>query len=59
MESSITIYKIDNQWEFSVWLGKQTAALYPPKRGGVGREMRGRFKREGTYVYLWLIHAEV
>ena len=21
--------------------------------------MRGRFKREGTYVYLWLIHIEV
>ena len=22
-------------------------------------EMGGRFKREGTYVYLWLIHADV
>ena len=21
--------------------------------------MKGRFKREGTYVYLWLIHADV
>ena len=21
--------------------------------------MRGRFQREGTYVYLWLIHADV
>ena len=21
--------------------------------------MGGRFKREGTYVYLWLIHADV
>ena len=28
-------------------------------RGEVGREMRGRFKREGIYVYLWLIHVEV
>ena len=27
-------------------------------RGGMGREMGGRFKREGTYVYLWLIHVE-
>ena len=27
--------------------------------GGMGREMVGRFKREGIYVYLWLIHAEV
>ena len=23
-----------------------------------GWEMGGRFKREGTYVYLWLIHAD-
>ena len=29
------------------------------KRGGMGREMGGRFKREGMYVYLWLIHVEV
>ena len=29
------------------------------QRGGVGREMGGRFKREGRYVYLWLIHVEV
>ena len=27
-------------------------------RGGVGREMAGRFKREGIYVYLWLIQVE-
>ena len=26
---------------------------------GVGRKMGGRFKMEGTYVYLWLIHVEV
>ena len=28
---------------------------------GVGREweLGGRFKREGTYVYLWLIHDDV
>ena len=25
----------------------------------MGREVGGRFKREGTYVYLWLIHADV
>ena len=23
------------------------------------REVRGRFKREGTYVYLWLIEVDV
>ena len=27
--------------------------------GGMGRGMRGRFRREGIYVYLWLIHVEV
>ena len=26
---------------------------------GMGREMGGSFKREGIYVYLWLIHVEV
>ena len=25
----------------------------------MGREMTGQFKREGTYVYLWLIHVNV
>ena len=25
----------------------------------MGREVRGRFKREGTYVYLWLMHVDV
>ena len=24
----------------------------------MGREMGGRFKSEGVYVYLWLIHVE-
>ena len=26
--------------------------------GGMGREMGGSFKREGIYVYLWLIEAQ-
>jgi len=25
----------------------------------VGREVGGRFKRQGTYVYPWLIHVDV
>ena len=37
----------------------QTGALYQPREGGMGREMGGSFKREGMYVYLWLIHVEV
>ena len=27
--------------------------------GRMGRDMEGRFKREGIYVYLRLIHVEV
>ena len=27
--------------------------------GGMGWAEEGRFKREGTYVYLWLIHVDV
>ena len=27
-------------------------------KGGMGREMGGRFKREGIYVYLWIIHVD-
>ena len=25
----------------------------------MGREMEVRFKREGTHVYLWLVHVDV
>ena len=25
---------------------------------GLGREVGGRSKREGAYVYLWLIHVD-
>ena len=28
-------------------------------RGGMGREIGGKFKREQKYIYLWLIHVEV
>ena len=36
----------------------QTGTLYQPRGVGWG-EMGGRFKREGTYVHLWLIHVAV
>ena len=26
---------------------------------GMGREMRALLRRQGTYVYLWLIHVDV
>ena len=52
IETYITICKIDNQWEFAVWLMKLNL-------GGMGRKKGGRFKSEGIYIYLWLIHVEV
>ena len=59
METYITVWKIDSQPEFAVWLRKLNKGSVSTWRGGVGREMGGRFKREGMYVYLWLIHADV
>ena len=41
MDSSIIICKIDSQWEFAVWLGKQTAALYQPRGVGWGGRWDG------------------
>ena len=59
METYITIRNIDSQWEFSVWLRnlKQGLCIYLEEWDG--REMGGSFKREGIYVYLWLIHVGV
>ena len=51
METYITICKIDSQWEFAVWLRKLKQGLCINLEGGMGREMGGRFKREGIYVY--------
>ena len=59
METYITICKIDSQWEFAVWLRKLKQGAVSTQRGGMEREMGGRFKREGIYVYQWLIHVEV
>ena len=36
-----------------------TEQLNWTQRGGTDRELEGRFKREGTYAYLWLIHVDV
>ena len=49
MKTNITICKIDSQGEFAVWLRKFKQGICI-NRGGIGRELRGRFKREGIYV---------
>ena len=59
METYITMYKTDSQQEFAVWLRKLKQGLCIILEGGMGREMEGRFKREGIDVYLWLMHVEV
>ena len=58
MEIYIMIGKIDRQWEFAVYLRepKQGVSIY---MGRMGWEMGERFKNEGVYVHLWVIHVEV
>ena len=58
METRFTICKIDSQREFTVWLRSSNRGFISTERGGMGREMGGKFRREGIYVYLCLIHVE-
>ena len=58
-ETYITTCKIDSQRELAVWLRKLKNGLYINLECGMGWETGERFKREGIYVYLWLIHIEV
>ena len=39
--------------------GNSNRVSVSTQSGGMGTEMGGRFKREGIYVYLWLIHVDV
>ena len=59
METYITICKIVSQQEFVVWLRELKQVLCINLEGWMKREKGGRLKREGIYVYLWLIHVEV
>ena len=59
MESYITMCKTESQWEFACGLGNSNMDPVSTWQGGMGREMGGSFKREGIYVYLWLIHVDV
>ena len=59
METYITRCKIDHQLEFAVWLRKLKQGLcINLEEWGVEGDGRS-FKREGIYVYLWLIYVEV
>ena len=59
METYIAIHKIDSQWEFAVCLRKLKQGSVSTSWGWLGWVVGGGFKREGIYVYLWLIHVEV
>ena len=59
VETNITIWKIDSQWEFAVWLRELELGLCNNLEGWYGEEEGRRVKKEGTYVYLWLIHVDV
>ena len=59
MENYITICQIDSQGEFAAWLRKLKQGLSINLEECDGRDVGGRFKREGIYVFLWLIHVEV
>ena len=59
MEIYNTICKIDSQWDFAVWLRELKQGLCDNLKGGKGREMGGRFRKEETQVYLWLILVDV
>ena len=39
--------------------GAQSQCSVTTWRDGVGKEVGGRFRREGTHVCLWLIHSDV
>ena len=49
----------DSQWEFAELCREPKAVLCDNLEGWDGKEVEGMFKREGAYVYLWLIHIDV
>ena len=59
METHITICKLESQREFAVWLSKLKPGLCINLEGQDAEGDRRRFKKERTYVYLWLIDVEV
>ena len=52
METYITIYKIDNQREFAVWLRKLKRGLYQSRGVVWGRRWEGGSKENG-YIYTY------
>ena len=59
MKIYMTICKMDSQWYFAVYLMELKWGSVTTQRDEMRREVGGMFRREGTCVYLWLIHVEV
>ena len=61
VETYITIWKIDSKWELLCDTGSSTqcSVEWCPRGVGWGGKWEGGFRREGTYVYLWLTHVDV
>ena len=59
INTDITMCKVDGQGKFALCLRKLKPGLCINLGGEMGREMGGRFKREGIYVYLWLMQVKV
>ena len=55
----ITICKTDSQRKLAVWLRDPNQGSRTTQKGGREREVGGRFKGEGAYVYPWLTHVAV
>ena len=53
-ETYITIYEVESQCEFAEWLRELKEGLSNNLQGWDTEEDG----REGTYVYLWLIHVD-
>ena len=58
METYIIIFKIANS-NLLYGSGNSNRGFVSTQKGGMGREMGGRFKREGIYVHLWLVHNKL
>ena len=50
METYIIIYKIDSKQELAIWLREHMHGLCDHPEGGTGRQVGGRFRKEGTWV---------
>ena len=59
METYITVCKMDGQWEFAIWLKELRPGLGDNLEGWDGEGRGGMLRWEGTWVPLWLMHADV